>query len=335
MAISENNEIRSNLLQCPLDNNDILFFTLMDYLNNLFTSKDPKDILRFYDYFENRDQLIKWMMERPRGNYRIVEFNKGENDIIVVIPTMDVNGKFAKTSRNEIFKGLHIIFVESGVGNYYFNYAHNCNAGIKKAIEYTPKWIILSNDDMYKIDDVDVLKKELLKINHKDYDVIFTQPSKYHSNQERVVKFNIIYIIYFLINSNRRKIYDLFKKYKVKYLMCNKENSRYCYKLFKKGYDFIEIQDFGIFSGEYLKKINGNLFDDNFINEGEDTDLSLKFSLNPDRIDRINYKIGDYIGSSLGTGIDRSFRSIAGVTYLNFKWYEIIDKLMLKNKNIK
>jgi hypothetical protein len=88
-------------------------------------SNDPGDILRFYDFFESRDQLIKWMRERPKGNYRIVEFNKENNDIIVVIPTMDVNVKLAKTCREEIFKGLHIIFVESGVGNYYFNYAYN------------------------------------------------------------------------------------------------------------------------------------------------------------------------------------------------------------------
>jgi len=96
MAILENNEIRSNLLQCPRNNNDKLFFTLMDHLNNLFMSNDPKNILRFYDYFENRDQLIKWMKERPKGNYRIVKFNKEENDIIVVIPTIDENRKFAK-----------------------------------------------------------------------------------------------------------------------------------------------------------------------------------------------------------------------------------------------
>ena len=51
MAISENNEIKSNLLQCPRDNNDKIFFTLMDYLNNLFMSNDPKDIQRFYDFF--------------------------------------------------------------------------------------------------------------------------------------------------------------------------------------------------------------------------------------------------------------------------------------------
>jgi len=173
MGISENNEIRSNLLQCPRNNNDKIFFTLMDYLNNLFTSNDSEDILRFYDYFENRDQLIKWMRERPKGNYRIVEFNKDENDIIVVIPTMDVNGKFAKTCRYEIFKGLHIIFVESGIGNYYFNYAHNCNAGIKKALEYNPKWIIISNDDMYKIDDVEVLIKELNKIKNTEININF------------------------------------------------------------------------------------------------------------------------------------------------------------------
>jgi len=167
-------------------------------------SNDPKDILRFYDYFENRDQLIKWMKERPKGNYRIVEFNKEENDIIVVIPTIDVNGKFAKTCREEIFKGLHIIFVESGVGNYYFNIAHCNNLGLKKAMEYNPKWIIWSGDDMYKIDDVEVLKNELLKIDHKDYDVIFTQPSRYHSIPDNIGKENILRKIDFTLILKRR-----------------------------------------------------------------------------------------------------------------------------------
>ncbi|MGC8664007.1 MAG: hypothetical protein ACP5TX_06400, partial [Thermoplasmata archaeon] len=59
------------------------------------------------DYFDDWKKLIEWMRERSKGNYRLVEFKKENNDIIVVIPTIDVNGKFALTCRNEIFKGYH------------------------------------------------------------------------------------------------------------------------------------------------------------------------------------------------------------------------------------
>jgi len=320
MAISENNEIRSNLLRCPLVNNDELFFTLMDHLNNLFMSNDPKDILRFYDYFENRDQLIKWMMERPKGNYRIVEFNKDENDIIVVIPAIDANGKFAKTCMDDIFKGLHIIFVESGIGNYYFNYAHNCNAGIKKALGYNPKWIILSNDDMYKIDDVEILKKELLKIDHKDYDVIFIQPSKFHSVPDNIGKENILRKIGLTLIFKRRMQKRIERKFKVTLFPAPIHS--YLRFFYKPGYRYIQFVDFCIFSSSFTREKDGKLFNEDFINCGEDNDLSLKISLKRDRYTFINYKIGDYMGQSLGSDILRKLRNEAGIVLLNY----MIDK---------
>jgi len=327
MAISKNNEIRSNLLQCPLDNNDKLFFTLMDYLNNLFMSKDPKDILRFYDFFENRDQLIKWMKDRPKGNYRIVEFNKDENDIIVVIPTMDVNGKFAKTCRDEIFKGLHIIFVESGVGNYYFNYAHNCNAGIKKAIEYNPKWIVLSNDDMYKINDVEVLKKELGKLDNKKVDIVFLENGDYYSEPLYFGKKTWGYKLYRYIVD--RDLLKIFKKFKIDYFYAfyNFKSSL----VFKKvpNTDFINTAAFGIFSSNYLKKFE-NIYDDTYINEFEDTDFSFRSKLENANTAFIKYRIGAIRGGTLGVDRARGLRSVASRAYFNYKYSNLLDDL-LKN----
>jgi len=138
----------------------------MDYRNNYFLSSNPKDIIHFYEGFENREELIDWMKERPKGSCEIMEV-EGEKEIIVVIPTADFKGEYAKRCREEIFTGLHIIFVVSGKGNNYFNYAHNCNVGIKKALEYNPQWIVVSNDDMYKIDDVSKIVKELRQVDGK------------------------------------------------------------------------------------------------------------------------------------------------------------------------
>ena len=60
-------------LFCPLNQNvSELFFSLVDYRNNYFTSDDPDKIIEFYNDFENRDQLIQWMKERPKGIANII-----------------------------------------------------------------------------------------------------------------------------------------------------------------------------------------------------------------------------------------------------------------------
>ena len=97
-------------------------------------------------------------------------------------------------------------------------------------------------------------------------------------------------------------------------------------KLFSKGYQYIEIQDFGIFSPFWISNIGNALYEDNFINAAEDTDLSLKIALSGVRTAKINYRIGDLIGSTLGTGAQRSLRSIAGLTYLNWKWANKVEE---------
>lgn len=120
-------------------------------MSSVAVIKDSSNNPSFYNGFENREQLIQWMRERPKGVANIYEV-EGDSDIIVVIPTADFNGKYARECRNNIFNGLHIIFVESGeVPDPYFNYAHNCNVGVKKAMEYNPKWVVVSNDDMVKL----------------------------------------------------------------------------------------------------------------------------------------------------------------------------------------
>ena len=84
--------------------------------------------------------------------------------------------QYAKGCRESIFKGLHIIFVESGWGDFYFNYAHNCNLGIKKALEYDPNWIVISNDDMYKIDDVKILSEQLKRLSSSEKCIVYLEP---------------------------------------------------------------------------------------------------------------------------------------------------------------
>jgi len=60
--------IKMSKLKCNLDKGyQTLFFSLVDYRNNLFNSNDPKKVMEFYDGFENREPLIL---------YRNIKFTK-------------------------------------------------------------------------------------------------------------------------------------------------------------------------------------------------------------------------------------------------------------------
>ena len=208
---------------CPLDKSKVpIFFSLVDYRNNYFTSDDPRKIIEFYNSFENRDQLIQWMKERPKGVATIHEV-EGDRDIIVVIPTADFNGNFAKECRNNIFKGLHMVFVESAeIPDPYFNGAHNVNIGIKKAMEYNPKWIVFSGDDMVKVDDNAVLKRGLNNLDNEKIGLVYAYPpSDYHSLKNAVVKPRLIRSIIHigLQGLNKDLTYVIKKRFNVTYIL--------------------------------------------------------------------------------------------------------------------
>ena len=308
-------------LRCPISNiNDLpLFFSLVDYRNNLFTHNEPEKILEFYNGFDNRDQLIQWMKERPNGVSYFHEV-EGDKDIIVVITTADFNGKYAINCRENIFKGLHVIFVESGgKDDIYFNYAHNCNVGIKKAMEYNPKWIVVSNDDMIKIDDVDILVSELKAFDYDKISVVFAKPSKYHSLPQVVGVPYFFAKIYYYSTKRMRLLYKLKKKFEISYT--NASNQRIHRLFIKQERDFINIIDFGIFSSKFILELKSDLFDEVFINHFEDTDLSLRISLNSYKIAISNYEIGSIRGGTFDD-FSRELRSIPSLCYFNrsFSW---------------
>ncbi len=308
-------------LSCHRTNNlNGIEFNLIDYRNNYFMSDDPKKMLQFYESFQNRDELIEWMMERPKGNYEIREFD-GIKDIIVVIPTVDFDGKYARSCREEIFKGLHIVFVVSGKNNFYFNYAHNCNVGIKKAMEYNPKWIVVSNDDMYKIDEFSVLKQELINTDNKKYDIIFLKPHVNYSVPMYIGRKRLTYnILRFFVGRENGKLY---RKYKLKYFYAAKNKLTPIFFSKVKGTDFINMQAFGIFSSNYVNSRPEALFDETYINEHEDLDISLQVFLEGRKYRIVDYNIGSYVGRTLGLGKDRGLRQVAGRVYFNWKFENI------------
>lgn len=314
-------------LSCSIDKlQRDLFLSLVDYRNNYFSSNDPNKIIEFYDGFANRDQFIQWMKERPKSIAEIYEV-EGDKEIITVIPTADFNGKYAKTCREEIFKGLHMVFVESGgKEDFYFNFAHNCNVGIKKALEYNPKWIVVSNDDMRKVDNINTLVNELNEAYNNNVDVCFSQgkrkKSSTHSYPMKIGRKTILYkITYFIFSKITRTRIQFEKKHMHffgKNILSVGLNFPYC--LFSKG-------NFKFVNGGALFILNSKIFNENyffdevFINGAEDVDLSLRIKQGDLKTEILKYKIKSYRGGTLGRyGSVRSLRNMINEIYFNYKY---------------
>ena len=307
----------------------------VDGLNGLFTSKNSADVLDFYTRFKDANALIKWSRSRPHGRAKIYEVH-GRKDVIVVIPTADRFGKMAKDCE-ETFRGQQIIFVESGgLGDQYFNYSRNCNVGMKYALKYKPKWIVVSGDDVYKIDSLDILRDGLKKLDGKRIDAVFIdpRPDYYHSYPSSIVKIRN-WTMYMAYRHLRRLPYleiDRFmRKFDSKYVLydLNDRGSKGSIRtilmkmIFKKIDDLFTVGDFCVFSLDFVKGSGGKVFDETYINGGEDCDLSVLIRKSK-RYAQINFRIGSKNGggNSLGKGDARGargYRDLFAFIYFNSK----------------
>ena len=326
-----------SILRCPLLKREMeIEFSLVDYRNQYFISRDYDKILEFYSGFESREQLIEWMKARPKGSNVIHEI-EGDKEVIVVIPTSNINGEYAKECRDNIFKGLHIVFVESGKGNFYFNYAQNCNAGIRKAMEHRPKWIIVSNDDVKKIDEIHILKKCLNNLDEKRIDAVFTResPDGYHSMKRYLGAPSILGNIYYKVGNilnyfpfnfwvYMERRHNLIEKFRIRTILLPYHPiSRI---LFKKLHLFSLTAAFSIFSSSFVQGRNLEVFDETYVNGAEDWEISYELSMNPDKIAFIDYLIGEDVGGTLGSssskaGRARALRDVANICLFNYYHY--------------
>ena len=324
------------------------FFSLVDYHNDYFMSNDLAKLLEFYDGFSTKNELIQWIRERPKGNCVIKEF-EGDKDIIVVIPTIDIESKLAKNCRENIFKGLHIIFVESGYNNFYFNYAHNCNVGIKKAEEYNPKWIIVSNDDMIPVDNVEHMFKV---INSSSADIILPQKHRASKSSKfpirmyfSIIKRNIFYdkmkgfTWYWLYGAYGKRIHNLSKKQlDIHYIIVegvkNEGLNRFISLLLNIVMKDVPLfNSFGIFKSKVFK-LEG--FDESFINGYEDYDLMLRLLRGGFQVQFSNFQIADIGGQSLNKyyGNLRPIKTFVSAMNFDNKLQIYFSKPIKKDKNI-
>ena len=329
IMINSNNETEGSKTKMQRTNRNMCAFnnaegpispSLSEYRNRLFMSNNPSILLKFYSGFDNGEEIIQWMRERPKGAAYIHEF-EGNKDIIVVIPTADIDGTYARNCRETVFKSLHIIFVESAeIGDPFFNYASNVNVGIIRALRYNPRWIIISNDDVYSKESIENLVMKLNKFDEHKINGVFISKSPHHSVLSELAEPRIFRKFLHLLYPNRvfRYLIALENKFGVRLLSIAKF-TLFGLFFFKRGYRFLQVMDFFIISSDYAKLNEGKVFDDTFINTYEDVDLSLRLSFLPSRLASINFKLGDYYGKSLGKIPNRMLRDFAGEVYINYK----------------
>lgn len=337
-------------------------------LDELYYSNDPRNVLRFYEMFDSAEELIDWMKRRPKADVNIYEV-EGDTDIVIVIPTANVNSDYAKMDLN-IYKGFQIIFCESS--GRYFNYAHSINICVKEAMKYNPEWVIFSNDDVYKIDEPYILRNELKKLDYKVVSAILPSDRNYqfHYNELRILKPTFIkgYRSFFLGSLSllygeifrkstknidislilllaRAQIYynKLLRRFNLPYVDLRVVDKKLTYKirqiienLFNEYINTFIIKkfgDFGGFSRTFLNKNNSVIFDETFINGVENYDLSFKLMIEKVPVKVIRYRKGSYKGRSLGVGINNMGISRNFRNFANYVYftYKHYNELLYNN----
>lgn len=288
----------------------------------LYKSSNIEDLFRFYDSFNVSNEIVLWMKHRPKARIKFY-ISKGSEKVCVIIPTANHNSIYAKTAK-KIYKGFTIIFIESN--GPYFNFARSVNRGLEYALDkYKFNWIIISNDDIYKIDDISVLEKELDIANKGSADVLFREKTQTkEGNYVYVARINrILLMIIRLITKgfNSRYCYNI-EKFNLKFFVYDKSN-RLKFFIFniisKKKIKLYEEGAFWVISYNFVKKNNGVVFDETYINGFEDHDLS--YTVNTKyKYDFIKFNLGFYNGKSLGTGKRRVLKNLVNLIYFNYKF---------------
>lgn len=301
----------------------------LNELNKLFNSSNPDEILKFYNNFKTARELITWSKNRPRGKAKIYTV-KGDTDLIIVIPTTNRNGKLAKNCENNVFKGQEIVFIESGLDPF-FNYARNSNIGLRYALRYKPKWIVLSNDDVQKVDDIHKLKTELSILDNNKIKIVTAKDLTDKLYLGKPIFTNLAKLHYYIHVLRHKNLYpkplkeyariyknylNVLKKYSPNYKMVINDIPRK--KLFfKKIRSFNGSSFFFILSPYLIKAFKGNVFDEVFINGVEDHELFLRTDIQNKAI--VNFKIKQKRGGgqTLGKGVKRVWIELFGLIYLN------------------
>ncbi len=300
----------------------------MDKLLKKFKSDDFKEVVDFYSNFDTSNDIIKWLKMLPSAPVKFFERGK-DSDIVIVVTTPDHNSINAYKTEL-LFKEFKIIFVESS--GPYFHLSKAVNLGIHEASKHNPKWIIYSNDDLYKIENTSLLKEQLLSLNHKNIDVVFRRN---HKNMQR--NSNVSYLQHIglrniflsqlisnMVQKTTKEYLNLLEKFNMPFIMYDstaKPFRRFYTRMLMKSkpLEFPGFSRLFIFNKKYASK-HDQIFDEIYRNGSDDLDLDLSLYLDKVKYDFVNFNIGEYGGITLGRGLSRVFRDIANAAYFSDKF---------------
>ena len=278
--------------------------------DDLYYSEKLEDIIKFYYCFDDEDELIRWMKNRPSAEINVYE-KEGNSEVIFVVPTANINDELTINFKNSI-KDYHAIFVESS--GKYFNFARSVNRGIRIALRYNPKWIIVSNNDIIFRDDINLLVNRLLNTDNKNIDAVIGSGGNITYNLCRFT-----FLSKLLKWSKYREKWNIFRKYQVKYIYFayNPIYNLICESVVKVS-NLAFLGEFIIISTSYIQRNNGILFDETYINGVEDIELFLNiFQRRSFSTVRFNiYHIG---GASMKANEKRILRDKINYIYFNYK----------------
>ncbi len=288
-----------------------------DYpFNEEFVSPDARQVARFYEHFRSREELFDWMRHRPASAPQLREI-PGNRDVVVVVPTADFSGPMAAHCRDFVFRGLHLIFVESPTRpDPFFNYSSYYNAGIRRALERGARWVVISGDDVLGVDAPEKLLDGLARTDPTRFDSVFTRPSGYyHSVESQLGRERWTRRLAFSTSSGRRAALALERRF---FVTLHSPRARGLDTLFfRPGYRYWSMASFGIFSPTYLAPLDPP-FDPVFGSAGsEDIELCLRVNRRPERIAFVDYRISERVGGTAGKSDARRLREVAGKAYLN------------------
>ena len=287
-----------------------------------FMSKNPEEIVKFYDLFSDRNELIQWIKSVPKSSPLVNFSGDRESEIAVVIPTPTVNHPLALNCQNDVFKGLKLIF--SVDNSPLFNLSRSYNIGGKALVhDQNIRWVIFSNVDMIRIEQSTKIASELNKLKN-GIKFCYAKEDGSHSYRIRIGEYTILRRAAFRLSGNTRRLRtSLENKFSI-HLNAEEQKHLLTRSFVTNKKSILNFGDFFIFSVDLLKQYRFMPFDETYLNGMEDIDLSFKLlhDLDNDQVKGIDYRIGSMESGVRGRDLNRVLRSIPSLAYFN----EIMEK---------
>lgn len=305
-----------------------------DYLEELWSSSDIDENIRFFEEINDISEFIGFSKNRQKGQVEIFTRGNKDSDIKFIIPTMDPDASICRKIE-EMYRNYSILFIKSK--GQFFNYSRSLNNGLEKTFSGSnkPKIIVISNDDVIlqktdvsNLENIDFTNNSVycLTPNNKNYSgehVVISKANYFETYKDLIIsalnndiaKNKVLRIL------NHKSI-PYAKIRSMKYILdtCILEFYRRMMPN-EKTLEFINFADFGIFDANVLRDFK---FDELYINGWEDWDLSYRLFNSGLKIKPLNYKFERIGHASIGAVMSRDaeiVRSYFNAIYFNWKHF--------------